>query len=306
MSSNSIKPIFSLLLLITTLTACSYVPHTEKLLYINKPDVITDSNDDSVKNTIIRVMSLNLAHARRASFHQLFLGGNRVKENLNAIVALIDTEKPHVVALQEADGSSFWNGSFNHVEYLLKGSTLGYSLQGYHVKGMGLEYGTAILSESELTNRASYKLERATLTLPKGLVISTIKWPNRPAIEVDIISLHLDFLSEKTRIRQAKKVIELLKIRHRPMIIMGDFNTDWNAKDAVLKDFAKELDLITYQAENSKLITFPYSKRRFDWILVSDSFEFVSFSVLSDKVSDHRAIVAEIGLRLSGKHSAAE
>ena len=303
---NSISIISLLLpsLLISTMAACGIALQQDNMRHISNPAGLSTQSDErqADKATTIRVMTINLAHGRGTSFHQLLLGGNKIKENLDSIVGLISREQPHVVAIQEADGSSIWNGSFNHVEYLLNGSALDNSLQGFHVRGLGLEYGTAILSDFELTNINSYRLQRGVLTLPKGFVVSTIEWPYKPDLKIDIVSVHLDFLSDKTRIKQARKMLEILKNRNRPMIIMGDFNTDWNANDIVLKNLTKELNLKVYQPDNNELITFSYSKRRFDWILISDLFEFTSMEILADEVSDHRAVVAEIRLRAQGKN----
>jgi endonuclease/exonuclease/phosphatase family metal-dependent hydrolase len=46
-------------------------------------------------------------------------------------------------------------------------------------------------------------------------------------------------------------------------------------------------------AEN--LPTYFTSGRRLDWVLISDELEFLSHAVLPDAISDHQAIVADIG-----------
>ena len=42
------------------------------------------------------------------------------------------------------------------------------------------------------------------------------------------------------------------------------------------------------------MITFPALKKRLDYILVSDDFEFVTYRVIKDMVSDHLGVVSEI------------
>jgi len=79
------------------------------------------------------------------------------------------------------------------------------------------------------------------LTLPKGFVVSCINWPANPAYSVDVISVHLDFMSAKTRKQQAKTLVDVLKSRNRPMILMGDFNTYWDHDDGVIKYLTAEL-----------------------------------------------------------------
>ena len=70
------------------------------------------------KNSTMTVITMNIAHGRRDKFHQAFLGKNRIKDNLDHIVEISHREAPFLIALQEADGPSFWSGKFNHVEYL--------------------------------------------------------------------------------------------------------------------------------------------------------------------------------------------
>jgi len=290
------------LLLIFQLTTCGIVPHPGDLHHIVNNEEITIPDRVNQYNNLntIRVMTLNLAHGRRTSFHQLFLGTDKIKKNLDTVAKVINREKADVVALQEADGQSFWSGSFNHVEYLLKRANFISSVQGYHVKGMGLQYGTAILSGLKLTNNNSHNLTRSTLTLPKGFVVSSINWPADPAFSVDIVSVHLDFMSVKTRKQQAKTLVNVLKSRNRPMIMMGDFNTYWDHDDGVMKYITAELELTVYQPGRKDIVTFPDSMARLDWILITRPLEFVRQEVIIDELSDHRAVIADITLALTG------
>ena len=76
------------------------------------------------------------------------------------------------------------------------------------------------------------------------------------------------------------------------MIVMGDFNADWNDDGATVQMIAGELALNAYSPTGKGQNTFPYNDKRLDWILVSDGLEYNSYSVVSDVVSDHRAVVA--------------
>ena len=63
----------------------------------------------------LRVMTLNMAHGRGDSFHQLLQTTDTTMGNLDAIALMLNREQPDVIALQEADGPSFWSGNFNHI-----------------------------------------------------------------------------------------------------------------------------------------------------------------------------------------------
>ena len=80
------------------------------------------------------------------------------------------------------------------------------------------------------------------------------------------------------------------------MIVMGDFNADWNGKDMTVRMIASELSLNAFNPAGKGQNTFPYSDKRLDWILVSNGLEFRDYQVVSDAVSDHRGVIAELGL----------
>ena len=80
------------------------------------------------------------------------------------------------------------------------------------------------------------------------------------------------------------------------MIVMGDFNADWNGTDMTVRLIASELALHAFNPSGKGQSTFPYSDKRLDWILVSNGLEFRDYQVVSDAVSDHRGVIAELGL----------
>jgi endonuclease/exonuclease/phosphatase family metal-dependent hydrolase len=108
-------------------------------------------------------------------------------------------------------------------------------------------------------------------------------------------------LREAIRQRQAVELVAALADRKRPLVMMGDFNTEWDDDDGVLKKLVDGLDLTAHAPLQEDLATFPKLDRRLDWILVSSEFRFVDFDVLDDPVSDHRAIVADLALTMDGE-----
>lgn len=245
----------------------------------------------------LRVMTLNVAHGRGEAFHQLFQKSDTIVRNLDEISAMLKREQADVVALQEADAPSFWSGNFHHVDYLARQASYSSAVNGTHVDGPGLAYGTALLANTDLRDAESVTFNPDIALTPKGFVVSTVGWPGQPHVQVDVVSLHLDFSSEMTRRQQALELIEFMRGRNRPMIVMGDFNADWGASDATVRLIASELALNAYEPDGAGQNTFPYRGKRLDWILVSSGMEFREYQVVSDAVSDHRGVVAELGLR---------
>jgi endonuclease/exonuclease/phosphatase family metal-dependent hydrolase len=165
-----------------------------------------------------------------------------------------------------------------------------------HVDGLGLSYGTALISNLELKNTKAVTFDPALSPIPKGFVVSTINWPGNVELVVDIVSVHLDFTNKAIRRMQAMELIDTLKQRKNPMILMGDFNAGWQ-RDSVVRHISQALGLSAYHPTEPGLETFPAFGERLDWILVSPEISFRSYQVLPDKVSDHRGVIAELEWR---------
>jgi endonuclease/exonuclease/phosphatase family metal-dependent hydrolase len=244
----------------------------------------------------LTVMTMNIAHARSDGFHQLFQSTTTAVGNLDAIGALLSEQVPDIVALQEADGPSFWSGDFNHVAYLAEAGAIAHHARAEHVRAPGLSYGTALLSGSALRNPLTVTFQQGFSPLSKGFLVSAIHWPDAPNLLVDVVSLHLDPLNPSLRRRQAAELIDTLRGRNLPLIVMGDFNTDWQAPDSALRRVAESLHLRAYRPEDERLETFPANGKRLDWILISEHFEFLSHDILPEGLSDHRAVIARLKL----------
>lgn len=245
----------------------------------------------------LKVMTLNIGHGRGESAHRVVQGTDRTIENLTAVRNVINGQSPDIVSLQEVDHDSFWSGGFNHAEFLASSSSFDQTLHGIHVDRFNLSYGTALLSNLDLENQQSITFRQKVPTLPKGFVIATIRWPEAPHTEVDVVSVHFDVFHSTIRNRQANDLIATLKNRQRPVVISGDFNTEWHKKNSTLKHLSDALNLRAYRPDCGGLETYPLLNKRLDWILISEHLEFKSYCVLDQPVSDHLSVVAELGLQ---------
>lgn len=245
---------------------------------------------------VLKVMTLNIAHGRGEGFHQLLQRGVTTESNLDAIATLLKQQHLDIAALQEADGPSYWSGKIDHVEYLAEQGAFAQYVSANHVNGFGLFYGTAFVSNLKMEHSEAITFEPELSMVPKGFVVATVTWPGEPCIELDVVSVHLDFFSEAIRRRQATALVNVVRARNRPMVIMGDFNTRWDKENSALHLIVKELGLHAYKPGQSGLETFARFGHRLDWILISPGFEFHSYNVINDNVSDHRAVVAELAL----------
>jgi endonuclease/exonuclease/phosphatase family metal-dependent hydrolase len=242
----------------------------------------------------IRVMTVNLAHGRSDGFHQALRRTSTIKANLAAVAALIERERIDVVGVQEADGPCIWSGRFDHVEYVAQQAQSAQHLRGEHVKGLKLSYGTGLISRLALAEPLSRAFDPSPPTFTKGFVVATLTHPDVPG-GIDVASVHLDFARKSVRARQITTLIETLKARGRPLIVMGDFNTEYSA-DGPIGRLMEALDLQAWSPEGGEK-TFKFTNKRLDWILIPKGWRFVEHAVLPDVVSDHQPVRVTIAVR---------
>ena len=97
-----------------------------------------------------RLLTFNIAHGRGAlPVHQGLRSEARIRSNLLKIARLIQRLGVDIVALQEIDENSRWNGSFDHLAFLSAHSGLAHAVHGVNNRRTGryhLNYGNAVLS----------------------------------------------------------------------------------------------------------------------------------------------------------------
>ncbi len=266
------------------------------------PALQSDVPPTMITSPTLKVMTLNLAHGRRDGINQLFLSAGTIRHNLEGIASFLVNHDVDVVALQEADAPSFWSGSFDHVAMLAEQAGYPSFESSNHASSWFFNYGTALLSRVALSGVVHHTFKPSPPTMNKGYTLGQLAWQAGKAepVLIDIVSVHLDFSRKSVREAQSAELSETLSGRGNPMIIMGDFNSDWFANEQVVRALAERTGLHVYRPEAEDLATYS-DTRRFDWILISKQLEFVSFKVLPDVLSDHSAVVAEIALDNRGQ-----
>lgn len=254
---------------------------------------VSDKYHFNIDADILKVMTLNLAHGRGLGILQEFVSDDKTRENLNNVVELLDRERPHVVAFQEADIKSPRSGNFNHVHYIAERAGYGQTIHAEHIKGLGFYHGTALISKLQMSDPLYVSFDPALLSPDKGFIICTVEFGAGPT-EVDVVSVHLDFASNSVRSRQVRQMVGFLSGRANPLVVMGDFNCQLQDSKEVFNILSKELSLLAYELYSEELQTSTFLNRRIDWILISPELKFHSYAVLEDRVSDHLAVVSEL------------
>jgi endonuclease/exonuclease/phosphatase family metal-dependent hydrolase len=283
------------------IVACSTVEKQHRTIYSNniEPDSAIKFQQ-TYPDSVLRVATLNLAHGRKDSFNQLFVTEDSHKENLNDITDVLKQYKPHVIALQEADAASRWSGSFDHVAYLASAAEYPWRAHASNAENWLFSYGTALLSAVPITETIKHTFEPSPPTLDKGFVLAQIEWPSADkniSRKIDVISVHLDFSRQAVRESQINEMLEILSARMNPTIILGDFNSEWLAEAAGIKELVNKSRFSSYKPEATDLNT--YKNKRLDWILITKDMEFVNYQVLPDILSDHAMVVVDLRFKVN-------
>ncbi len=255
-----------------------------------------------VPDASMKVLTLNIAHGRRLATHQSFCKRETIEANLQGIAVVLERERPDVVALQEAEGPSFWSGNFDHVARLAELAGLEHHFRGEHVsRGVGdkrVSYGAALLAGTELGEPTSCKFKVTRPTPTKGFVFATVAFPGTD-LKVDVVSVHLDFARGSKRREQVELLAAKLAGRGRPLVVMGDFNCGWSGKEDSLRLLGEKLGVRPFRPEAEGLLTFESNRprRRLDWILISPELDFETYATLPDQVSDHLGVAATLRVR---------
>jgi len=261
-----------------------------------------DCRDESeiVDSEFLRVVTLNVAHGRKDARNQMFLKEETIRENLLVLGRLLDRADADMIALQEADAESWWSGEFNHVEFLSENTIYNCSHHGIHASNRFYDFGTALISKHALQGGFAHSFKPSKPTTTKGFTLAALDWnPDNilpEPLRVTFVSVHLDFSRRSVRRSQIDEMVRTLSELDGPMLLMGDFNTDWQTEDSSLKYLAENLGLTVFEPHADGLSTYGDKGARLDWILISSELKFQKYAVYPDLVSDHYAVGAEIVL----------
>ena len=249
----------------------------------------------------LRLFTLNVAHGRKTTPINVFLRRRTLQRNITAIADTVRALTPDIVALQEADGPSSWSGNFDHVATLARRAELHDHYRGTHNSlswgRFNVASGTAILTRQPLLEPISHRFDMSWRDT-KGFVAATIVVPEWGGLEVDVVSVHLDFLVPGVRRKQILQMVDRLILRRRPMVVLGDLNCCFEREPRSMRLLVETLGLKAYEP-TSRAHTYPSRRprRRLDWILVSEELEYSGYHTVHLPLSDHSVLVADIHLR---------
>jgi endonuclease/exonuclease/phosphatase family metal-dependent hydrolase len=267
---------------------------------LDSSECISPPGQNVITSPLLSVLTLNLAHGRKDALNQMLQKASTTRRNLEEIAGFLSSSGADLIALQEADSPSRWSGNFNHVDFVSEKSLYPCRIHAHHAQKRLYDFGTALLSRVPYTDNLSHTFAPSPPTTTKGFVMGKVLWnPDgqlQEPITISIISVHLDFSRKKVREAQTEEMRALLPDIATPLIILGDFNTDWTTDESALKAIVANGNLKVYHPEATDLGTYKNGKHRLDWILISKDLEFVSYEVPQLVLSDHQPVLASVRL----------
>jgi endonuclease/exonuclease/phosphatase family metal-dependent hydrolase len=256
----------------------------------------------------LRLLTYNIAHARGLTLHQGLRSAGMIRAHLMNIARLIQRLEADIVALQEIDEHSLWNGSFNHLEYLRTHTGLGYAVHGVHNRLGGrfpLNYGNAILSRYPIHHSETVPFGKSIVG-GKGFLFAEI---DAPKGRLPIVNVHMHHTSRPTRLKQAAQMMAFLDAQraHRSAhwksgpIVCGDLNNPSHAPDAtaMLLGYLEQFDNYTLLPKGLKLgraaHTFPsvWPSFALDYVYLPSRCVEPEVTVVRSYLSDHRPVFVD-------------
>lgn len=264
------KKYFAALALVILSASCSKKIHA-----------IQAATDGRIAGTI-RVMSYNVRHCSPPSTGLIDIAGT---------AAVIKSQNPDLVALQEIDVYTKRSGSVNEAEALAK--MLGmYFYFGKTIDYDGGAYGIAILSKYPISQSKFYRLptDSSTKGEPRGFITIKVTLPNGKNIRFGCTHLDAQRLATNRQL-QIKEIIRIGASEKLPFLFAGDLNATPGS------DVINQLDQHFTRTCQSCGFTIPANRpdKTIDFISFSPSsnFKVITHEVVPENhASDHLGVLA--------------
>ena len=307
--------IYILFLLLTALTIFYFWASAPTLPKDSYSKIIEKSIASNVSNdSIFKIMTYNVGYLSGMTNNKSV---KREKElfdsNLDKLKQKLNLYNPDIIAFQEIDFDA--DRSFN-IDQMAEVSTIGYAYgaqainwderylpfpSGWPSNHFGkVISGQSVNSKYEIIWQDRKVLQRVkdspfyrdAFYLDRLAQVVKIKINNKILV---VINIHLEAYDQPTREAQAKTVLDIYNSYKNdfPTILLGDFNSNPEHKDAIINNFLKlgnignaAFDTNTYEATFSSEAPL----NRIDYILFNTNFiEYVDGKVLNNfgDISDH-------------------
>lgn len=266
---------------------------TEYSLLIEK-ELPVSLDEDSIYN----IVTYNIGYLSGMTNNRPVIGEQSLYDkNLKKVLRIFEGLNPDIICLQEIDFNS--NRSF-HVNQQDAIQNLGYKHAFQAVNwdeqylpfpgsplNTNTHYGDMYSGQSIISKFPLKDLERVVLERPETLpfyedAFYLDRLVQQTTIEIEgktvyLFNVHLEAFDKATRIKQVKRLVDLVKdrIEDKPVLLVGDFNSNIEQENASIHAIAN-LPGMTYAKTGiiSQSLTFPSDKpsTRLDYIFYNQKY----------------------------------
>ncbi len=216
-----------------------------------------------------------------------------------AVLSLIKRQSPDVIALQEVQFDVV-RSPISQATYLAREGCFPYVIytpsfrKDRHPRRRalteGYSHGLALLSKHPIVSSELYLLSQGiNFDEPCSTLFATI---NVNGQRIDICNVHFGNTDQESS-EHLNELVKLCVKRKIQPVILGDFNifklVD-HSNNTLLGSYALSSDELEY-------ISIPKNNGTLDYIAIPKKYSFLSVFCPEDEVSDHRTVIAELGIR---------
>ena len=219
------------------------------------------------------------------------------KLDLPRVAEVIRRERPDLVGLQEVDRGVERTGRVDQIEELARLTGMHYAFAP-NLAYQGGWYGVAVLSRFPILASEHARFQHMREAERRGYLRVEVSVGGRA---VSFVTTHLDYQHDDNRLYETRQLLEALPRTDAPLIVAGDFNEEpaGASYKLMLSRFA---DAWAAGAGGSDGLTYPADKprKRIDYIFHAprERTSARRARVVESLASDHRALVAEIELKI--------
>lgn len=241
------------------------------------PDVLP-AQDSGVT---LRILAYNVRHG----------AGIDDSVDLRRAAAVINRLRPDLVALQEIDSATTRTAGIDQAQRLGTLTNMNAVFGGFMEYREG-QYGMALLSRYPIVEFVNHRL-------PDGLeprtALAIVVQPPDFSGSIVMVGIHL-YATEAERLAQAERLIDIFADDPRPVVLVGDFNSQ--PESPVIDLLSRRWSI---PPKSGNRLTFPSDQpaREIDYVMLrpASRFEVLEYRVIDEPVaSDHRPVLLVVRL----------
>lgn len=215
------------------------------------------------------------------------------KNDLARIAAVINAERPDLVALQEVDRGVERTQRVDQIKELARLTKMDYAF-AHNLNYQGGWYGVAVLSRTPILSIDHRRYQHLREAERRGFIRVEVELKGQ---RIHFVNTHLDYQHADNRLYEANQMLAALPQKSAPVIVAGDFNDEpmGTSYKLMRESF---VDAWAASGASGDGLTYPADKpsKRIDYIFcgAGSRFSVKNARVVQTLASDHLPLVADL------------